>query len=254
MTKEDDQELTEEETEILERVRDALNQGCNVTLERATSRIRIICKNKPRESIRLTKEQFNKLAPIVERIKQEIRMATSASGTSTKQQTSLLTDIGLLTTFVTKRRPLLEEIINKVGWLQKALLDIGLNVFLFMITINKGSEDIDQNDIVNILGEIRDSDRLVEYIMDQLLNMYISAQGSKAVDELRKRIIMLEAENKLLFNMVSRSRVALTTFRRLLDLAISFMDQEGIREFIKKASILGLTRHNPPGHAGGEAS
>ena len=162
--------------------------------------------------------------------------ARAKKGTEQPQR-MVVSDITLWNTVIARRRPLIESLIERVGWLQEALLDIGMNTLLFTFMISK--ED-DPDKMVETLVKIREKDKFVSYIMDKLLSLYLAAGDVNAVEELRYRIRELEAENAMLHDLLQKMKLANMDLSKKLDIALSVMSREQLERYARILTIKSL--------------
>jgi len=232
--------------EIVDYVREILEQGGNFWYEKAREYLVISTPEGKRKYIKLRDpELIKKLEQMKEEIKSkkkqeqtEEEQEESEAKTQKKIQRSMLSDLGLWTAVVTAKRPLLTEIINRVSWLQSAIMDIGLNTVLFTLTIGGG--DLEREDLERILGEIRDRERFVSYIMDKLISIFIASKGHEEIEKLRARITALEMEKNLATMIIEKLKTQLALYKRAYDVAVATMPPDVLRHYTKKAMVLGL--------------
>jgi len=163
-------------------------------------------------------------------------------GTAKVTSKPVMSDLTLWNTVISRRRPLIESLISKVAWLQEALLDVGMNTLLFAFTISK---EADPNKITELLGKIRDKDEFVGYITNKLISLYMSSKGFEEVEELRRKIIELEAENAILRETVERLRSVNQDLSSKLELAMSLMDKPALTKYARILTIKSVTVSYP---------
>jgi len=198
--------------------------------DRQRNQIRIRIPNKGTISIPYDEEVYKKLKEA------RTEYVESASKEESKPRTTV-TDVSLWNTFIARRRPLIEELIAKVGWFQSAILDIGANTML-LITLISDPEEAEK--LPELIGKLKDKDEFVGYVMNKLIALYQSAKGFEEVAKLRERVTELEAENALLTEVVARLKGVTEELRRRLDIALSIMNSDELRRYAKVLTLQGI--------------
>lgn len=157
-----------------------------------------------------------------------------------RKASPITTDIALWNTFIGKHRPLIESLILRVGWLQDAIIDIGMSALIFAMLVSREEPE----NLKEVVSKIRDKDEFVGYVMDKLHTLYVAAKGLDEIEELKNRIRELEAENALLYYVLTnKSREAdmyrslAQDYKRKLDIAVSVMRREELREYLKRLTV-----------------
>lgn len=154
-------------------------------------------------------------------------------------------DIALWNTFIGKHRPLIESLISRVGWLQDAIIDIGINSLLFAMLVSREQPD----KLREVMTQIHDKDAFVAYIMDKLHSIYTAAQGLDKIEELKLKVRELEMYNAILYDSLMKrteelrkAREMIHELKRKLDIAISIMSKKELKQFMRAIIISGMAR------------
>lgn len=155
-------------------------------------------------------------------------------------------DIMLWNTFIGKHRPLIESLISRIGWLQEAVLDIGMNTLLMTLIIADESPE----KLVEVLRKIRDRNEFVGYVMDKLFNIYLSTRDVEIVSKLRERIKELEVQVAILEDIVrkrneeiERLKVIAGDLKTKLDMALSIMSSDELRRLMKAYTVSAINMY-----------
>jgi len=162
-------------------------------------------------------------------------------------------DVMLWNTFIGKHRPLIESLISRVGWLQDAIIDIGINAMLFAMLVSREQPD----KLKEIMTQIHDKDAFVSYIMDKLHSIYTAAQGLDKIEELKMKVREIEMYNAVLYDTlmkrveeVKKLREMLQDMKHKLDIAISIMSRKELKQFMRSIIISSFARRGT--ESGGE--
>ena len=154
-------------------------------------------------------------------------------------------DIALWNTFIGKHRPLIESLISRVGWLQDAIIDIGINSMLFAMLVSREQPD----KLREVMTQIHDKDAFVAYIMDKLHSIYTAAQGLDKIEELKLKVRELEMYNAILYDSLMKraeelrkAKEMIYELKRKLDIAISIMSKKELKQFMRAIIISGMAR------------
>jgi len=202
-----------------------VKQGAHLWYDRERNRIRVRVPGLKSFSI-----------PYDEHIWRKLR---EAKGETVEEQKALkqpaVSDVSLWNTIIAKRRPLIEELIEKVGWFQSAVLDIGTNTILisFLISGKRKPEEIK-----SLLESIKDKKQFVSFIMENIMTLYQAATDVDALKRLRERNRLLDLKLTLAKETVDSLYRENQNLRRRLDIALSVMDRKGL---IRYAKVLALS-------------
>jgi hypothetical protein len=208
-----------------------------VKCEKSANRIRIKFSSGAERSIPYDEELCKELQDLA-REARERSSTTPPRGTGSVPRE----DIQLYYTVVKGKRPLVEQLVSKLSWLQSAITDIGSETLLIILMASGESPDR----IGEVVSKFGDPEKLVSYVREKLLNFIVSATNPQQVEELREKLaetqvslaVCLEENEKLRSSnqmLWSRLRQALSIMaapelRKLLEVMIleSFI-QAGIK-------------------------
>jgi hypothetical protein len=94
-------------------------------------------------------------------------------------------DIQLFYTAVKGKRPLVEQLVSKLSWLQSAITNIGSETLLIILMASGENPDR----IGEVVSKFGDADKLVSYVREKLLNFIVSAVNPQQVEELRTELV-----------------------------------------------------------------
>lgn len=228
--------------ELLEMAR----KGYHIWYDKKGNRIRLRDpETRKTISIPYDAELFKRLKEAKKEAKKEEKREKNAI--STKKITQVVDDVMLWNTFIGKHRPLIESLISRVGWLQDAIIDIGMNAMLFAMLVSREQPD----KLKEVMNQIHDKDAFVAYIMDKLHSIYTAAQGLDKIEELKLRIRELEMYNAILYESLMkkteelrRAKEMIQELKRKLDIAISIMSRKELKQFMRAIIISGMTRRS----------
>jgi len=173
-----------------------------------------------------------------------------------KKQPLITSDVMLWNTFIGKHRPLIESLIFKIGWLQDAIIDIGMNALLFAMLVSRETPET----LKDVLAQIHDKDAFVSYVMDKLHSIYVAAQGLDQIEELKLKIRELEAQVAILYEAVKQKNEELNKYRALvedlrrkLDMALSIMNRNELKQYMRALIISNMSKYSVEKEAGEEA-
>jgi len=147
---------------------------------------------------------------------------------------NIVSDISLWNTWIRKRRPLLEQVVERVAWFQDAIYEVGANTILLMFFINNPAE---AEELPMLVRNLKDKDRFVTFIMDRLANLYAASKGVDEINRLREKVSELMVENALLTNMVEKLNAKLADLQYKFNLALGIMCEKDLRKYSKAITI-----------------
>ncbi|MCL7384673.1 MAG: hypothetical protein LZ174_10335 [Thaumarchaeota archaeon] len=155
-----------------------------VQCERKANRIRVRFSSGAERSLPFDEELCNELQSLAREVR-ERSSTTPPKGTGSVPRE----DIQLYYTAIKGKRPLVEQLVSKLSWLQTAITDIGSETLLIMLLASGESPDR----IGEVVSKFGDPEKLVSYVREKLLNFIVSATNPQQVEELRGKL----AETKL---------------------------------------------------------
>jgi hypothetical protein len=94
-------------------------------------------------------------------------------------------DIQLYYTAIKGKRPLVEQLVSKLSWLQTAITDIGSETLLIILMASGENPDR----IGEVVSKFGDPEKLVSYVREKLLNFIVSAVNPQQIEELRTELV-----------------------------------------------------------------
>jgi len=175
---------------------------------------------------------------VYNKLKEAESEARSRKESGSKGPQQVTSDIGIWTTYIRGKRPLVEQLVEKLAWLQGALIDIGANAFLAVMLAS--GEDPDR--ISERLGSLNDKETLVNYVTDKLLTFISAAKDVSTISSLKERVAALEVQNALLTESLEKLKLYAGDLRRKLDIALSIMGSSELRRYAKVLMMESLGR------------
>jgi predicted RNase H-like nuclease (RuvC/YqgF family) len=221
------------EEEIIDFIRSA-KERVRVFRE-GQNKIRIDVDDQTRR-IPYNEELFKKLQAVAAEVKETIRSRgrTSVAGTS---------DTALFSTQVRGKRPLVEQLMEKLTWLQGAMLDVGAETFVAVLMASGENPDR----IPEIIQGFNDREKFVNYVLDKLYNFISAAKSQQEALSLREQLVerdlkiaVLEDKLEEMSVAVSMMSTRLERLKRMYEMALSIMDVEQLDKHTRMLQILGI--------------
>ena len=225
------EEHTEEE--IIDFIRSA-KERVRVFRE-GQNKIRIDVDDQTRR-VPYNEDLFKKLQAVAAEVKETIRSRgkTSVAGTS---------DIALFSTQARGKRPLVEQLMEKLAWLQGAMLDIGAETFVAVLMASGENPDR----IPEIIQGFNDKEKFVNYVLDKLYNFISAAKSQQEALSLREQIVERDLKIAVLEDKLEEMSVAMSMMsarherlKRMYEMALSIMDAEQLDKYTRMLQILGI--------------
>jgi hypothetical protein len=225
------EEHTEEE--IIDFIRSA-KERVRVFRE-GQNKIRIDVDDQTRR-IPYNEDLFKKLQTVAAEVKETIRSRgkTSVAGTS---------DTALFSTQVRGKRPLVEQLMEKLTWLQGAMLDIGAETFVAVLMASGENPDR----IPEIIQGFNDKEKFVNYVLDKLYNFISAAKSQQEALSLREQIVERDLKIAVLEDKLEEMSVAMSMMsarlerlNKMYEMALSIMDAEQLDKYTRMLQILGI--------------
>lgn len=225
-----------------------------VYVRRDGDRIRIIVDGKS-ISIPYDEETYKRLYDLANEVREQLR---SGRGTEVRS----VSDVSLFMTTVRGRKPLVEHLMEKLTWFQKAVLDIGSEAFIAVLL----ASGEDPNKIPQIVEGTRDVDKFKSYVLDKFYNLVAAGKDSSKliaqIEELREEVNLKDAQLALLEEKLGELSSRLSyfassaeRFRRMLEIAMTLMTSEQLDKYTRILSVMGLVTGAPqtaPTEGGGK--
>jgi hypothetical protein len=175
-------------------------------------------------------------------VEQEVRSAVGSSrGRTTVPGYS---DVALFMTQVKGKRPLVEQLMDKLSWFQGAMLDVGAEA-LIAILLAYG-EDPDR--IPQIIQGFNDRSTFVNYVITRLYNLIKLTKECGDTAALREeltekdlKLSILEEKVNELYAMFSMLNEEVIKIKRMRDIALILMSDEQLSKYSKIIQIMGIT-------------
>jgi len=231
------------EEEIIDFIRSA-REKVRVFRE-GQNKIRIDVDDQTRR-IPYNEELFKKLQAVAAEVKEAIRGRgrTSSAGTS---------DVALFSTQVRGKRPLVEQLMDKLAWLQGAMLDIGAETFVAVLMASGENPDR----IPEIVEGFNNREKFVNYVLDKLYNFISAAKSQQEVLAMREQLVERDLKIAMLEDKMEEMNVAMSMLmeraeklRRMYEMALSIMDAEQLDKHTRMLQLLGIIEGGgvqPPG-------
>ena len=231
------------EEEIIDFIRSA-REKVRVFRE-GQNKIRIDVDDQTRR-IPYNEELFKKLQAVAAEVKEAIRGRgrTSSAGTS---------DVALFSTQVRGKRPLVEQLMDKLAWLQGAMLDIGAETFVAVLMASGENPDR----IPEIVEGFNNREKFVNYVLDKLYNFISAAKSQQEVLAMREQLVERDLKIAMLEDKMEEMNVAMSMLmeraeklRRMYEMALSIMDVEQLDKHTRMLQLLGIIEGGgvqPPG-------
>ena len=149
-----------------------------------------------------------------------------------------LIDLDVWNTWIAKRRPLIEDLIQRIGWFQSAVQEIGSNVILFAL-LTSSPTAVDE--LPDTLRKIKDRDEFVSFVMDKLVTMYVASRDRDVVEKLREENIKLRVLNAFLEQQYSQLKYRffdiVSRLRKNLEIALSVMPDYALKRYAKVVTL-----------------
>jgi len=183
-------------------------------------------------------EAYKKLKEVEQEVRASVgvgRGRTSVSGYS---------DVALFMTQVRGKRPLVEQLMDKLTWLQGAMLDFGAESLIAILLAT--GEDPDK--IPQIIQGFNDRASFVNYLITKLYNLLKLTKECGDAAALREeltekdlKLSILEEKINELYTMFSMLNEEVMKIKRMRDIALILMNDEQLSKYSKIIQIMGIT-------------
>ena len=236
----------------VDEAKELIRQGAKVWRDMNRNRIVLRMPDGSAYTLPYDDELYNELKNLYEEVKS--KMEEEKEPAVPRGRRRPMTDAEVWTTFVGRRRPLVEQLIDRVSWFQSAIIDIGINSMLLTFLMTNPAE---ADRLPEIVGKLKDRDRFVSFIMDRLVEIYSMSRGKEEIMRLRERAAELLAENAYLKSVLEKVVPATNRLRRYLEVAFACMDERALRRFTRIVTVDSLSRgvlvEKVPEEKGGES-
>lgn len=231
------QEPETKETPTVDELIEMVKNGAHLWLDRKRNRIRVRLPGVKTYQIPYDEEIWEKLKKAKEEAREEAKREAK-----TRVGQPVISDISVWNAFIAKRRPLVEELISKIGWLQSAVLDIGMNTVLLTFLIS-GRTEVDE--LNELLMTLRDKDQFVNYVMDTLITIYKAAKGIDELMKMRDQLRIMDIKLTLAKQVINKLMEENENLRRRLDIALGVMPRKSLLKYAKILAVQGIAQYTP---------
>jgi len=181
-------------------------------------------------------EVYEKLKALANEIRAQFRGSTSVPGVS---------DVALFQATVRGKKPIVEQTMEKLAWLQGAILDFGSEAMIAILLASGENPD----NIPEIVARSKDKDTFVNYMASKLYSIISAARECGDAAALRDEVLEKELKLYLLeekFDELASQVVALASevsrLRRMHEIALALMDQDQLERYSRVLQLAGLLR------------
>lgn len=187
-------------------------------------------------------ELLNRLQAIASEVRDKIRSGE-------KTEVKGVSDIALFATTVRGRKPIVENLMEKLSWLQSAIQDIGTEAMIAVLMASGESPE----KIQTVIEGARDVERFKSFVMEKFYNLLIAGKDSSKMmsqlEQLKEEVSMRdlkiavleqkleELSGKLWYLMDSADR-----YRKMLEMSMTIMDDRQLDKLIRMFKVFGLMR------------
>jgi hypothetical protein len=141
------------------------------------------------------------------------------------------------------KRPLVEQLMEKLAWLQGAMLDIGAETFVAVLMASGENPDR----IPEIVEGFNNREKFVNYVLDKLYNFISAAKSQQEVLAMREQLVERDLKLAMLEDKMEEMNVAMSVLmerleklKRMYEMALSIMDTEQLDKHTRMLQILGI--------------
>lgn len=158
----------------------------------------------------------------------EVR-ASIGLGSKSKVPAAGISDISHFYTAVRGHRPLVEDLMQRLTWTQRAFLNVGRDTLLAVL-ISSGE---DPKRIPEIIHKFTSEDELYNYVMDKLFNLISASRECSDLPSIKEqlwdrevRLSLLEERIDELYDLYIKVRDEISDLKMRYDIALSLMTDE----------------------------
>jgi hypothetical protein len=157
----------------------------------------------------------------------EVRAALS--GKTRPRAVSATSDVAHFYTAVRGHRPLVEDLMQRLAWAQRAFLNIGRDTFLAVLL----ASGEDPKRIPEIVHRFSNEDELHNYVIDKLFSMIAASKECAELPSIKEqlwdrevRLALLEERVDELYDLYIKVRDEISKLKTRYELALSLMTDE----------------------------
>jgi hypothetical protein len=169
-------------------------------------------------------ELHKKLSELAREVRASIGLGSKSKVTATG-----ISDISHFYTAVRGHRPLVEDLMQRLAWTQRAFLNVGRDTLLAVL-ISSGE---DPKRIPEIIHKFTSEDELYNYVMDKLFNLISASRECADLPSIKEqlwdrevRLSLLEERIDELYDLYIKVRDEISDLKMRYDIALSLMTDE----------------------------
>jgi CHASE3 domain sensor protein len=158
----------------------------------------------------------------------EVR-ASLSTGVKPKSVATAVSDVMHFYTVVRGHRPLVEDLMNRLAWAQRAFLNVGRDTFLAVLL----ASGEDPKRIPEIVHKFSSEDELHNYVMDKLFNMISASRECADLPSIKEqlwdrevKLSLIEERIDELYDLYMKVRDEIAALKLKYDIALSLMTDE----------------------------
>jgi hypothetical protein len=159
----------------------------------------------------------------------EVRASLGLGGAKAKPSATTTSDVSHFYTAIRGHRPLVEDLMQRLAWAQRAFLNIGRDTFLAVLL----ASGEDPKRIPEIVHKFSSEDELHNYVMDKLFNTISASKECADLPSIKEqlwdrevRLALLEERVDELYDLYMKVRDEIESLRLRYDIALSIMTDE----------------------------
>jgi len=159
----------------------------------------------------------------------EVRASLGMGTAKVKPSAATASDVSHFYTAVRGHRPLVEDLMQRLAWAQRAFLNIGRDTFLTVLL----ASGEDPKRIPEIVHKFSSEDELHNYVMDKLFSMVSASRECAELPSIKEqlwdrevRLALLEERIDELYDLYIKVRDEISRLKTRYDLALSLMTDE----------------------------
>lgn len=159
----------------------------------------------------------------------EVRASLGIGAAKAKLPAAAVSDVSHFYTAVRGHRPLVEDLMQRLAWTQRAFLNIGRDTFLSVLL----ASGEDPKRIPEIVHRFSSEDELHNYVMDKLFSMIAASRECAELPSIKEqlwdrevRLAILEERIDELYDLYIKVRDEISRLKTRYDLALALMTDE----------------------------
>ena len=159
----------------------------------------------------------------------EVRASLGIGAAKVKPSATTASDVSHFYTAIRGHRPLVEDLMQRLAWAQRAFLNIGRDTFLAVLL----ASGEDPKRIPEIVHKFSSEDELHNYVMDKLFNMISASKECADLPSIKEqlwdreiRLSLMEQRVDELYDLYMKVRDEIESLRLRYDIALALMTDE----------------------------